>query len=330
MTRAAWLEGGARLYVENARGRDPAYLIGETAVRDALGPEVEVTVRFDDQRDLEALRRATLFMGGKIDTALLSANAPNLRLVHCTSAGVEPYLPLDWLPAGAVLTNSSGVHAAKVGEFGLMALLMLNDRIPLFATNQRAHVWHRHLNGPIAGKRVLIHGVGALGGAVAEKARLLGIEVLGVRRGGGSHPHVDHMVTPERLGEVLPKADFLVVTCPLTDRTRGVIGAAELAALKPGAGVVNLSRAAVMDYDALADALERGHVSGAILDVFEREPLPASARWWDVPNLMVVPHVSADDPTSYIDRCLAILADNLRRAAEGLPLRNVVREDRGY
>ncbi|WP_142846736.1 D-2-hydroxyacid dehydrogenase [Telmatospirillum sp. J64-1] len=320
-----------RIYVENQRARDPAYHVTEDALHRALG-DIEgasITIRFDDERDEEALRQASVFIAGRLDKALLSSQ-DQLRLIQCTSAGVESYMPLDWMPPQAVLTNASGVHAPKVGEYGLLVTLMLHERIPAYATLQRNHVWQRNLRPTISGSRVLIYGVGALGGAVAEKLRLLGVAIDGVRRSGEPHPCVDRMVTPDRVAELLPEADILIITCPLTEQTRGAIGAAELALLKQGAGVANLARGAVMDYDALAAELRSGRLSGAVLDVFPQEPLPPEAPWWDVPNLVVVPHVSADDPFSYIDRCLEILADNLRRATKGEPLRNVVDGERGY
>ena len=330
--RDGWA-AGTRVYVENRRGRLPAYTITEELVREALRDALQpltLTVRYADEPDFAALAEAEFFMGSGFDTRRLADHAPRLRIVHCTSAGVDQYLPLDWLPAGAVLTNSSGIHAEKGGEFGLLALLMLNDRIPEHATNQRRHRWHRTLSSPIRGKTVLIHGVGALGGAIAEKAKLLGLQVLGTRRSGAPHPYVDRMHGPGDLRRLLPEADFLVVSCPVTAETRGSIGAAEIALLRPEAGLVNVSRASVVDYAALADALRGGRLAGAVLDVFEQEPLPPEAPWWDVPNLLVIPHVSSDNPEDYVRRSVALLAENIGHLVAGRPLRNVVDPVRGY
>ncbi|MFC0216807.1 D-2-hydroxyacid dehydrogenase [Pseudochelatococcus lubricantis] len=322
-----------RIYVENSRERDPAYRITEEAVRRALSPvalPAIIDVRYGDERDERAIRAAHVFVAGRLDMGMLSAWGERLRIVHCTSAGVESYMPLDWLPPGAVLTNSSGVHAAKAGEFGLLAVLMLHQGIPAYATLQRQHRWQRSLSSTIAGRKVLLYGVGALGGAVAERLRPLGLDIVGVRRSGEPHPAVGRTIRPDRLADELADTDFLILACPLTPETKGAIGRAELAALKPGASVVNMARAAVMDYDALAGLLAEGHLSGAILDVFDREPLPETSPLWDVPNLFITPHISADDPHGYVDRCLAILAENLARQADGLPLRNVVDGRRGY
>jgi phosphoglycerate dehydrogenase-like enzyme len=322
-----------RVYIENNRARDPAYYVTEDAVRRALADIVPLSLVVDRYRgevDAAALSQCDLLIGSAFDTEAVRTYGTNLRLVHSTSAGVEALLPLNWLPEACVLTNSSGVHADKAGEFGLLALLMLNDHIPQHATSQRAHLWRRKLGTPIRGKRVLIYGVGALGGGVARKARLLGLEVWGIRRSAEPHPDVDRMLFPDDLDFVLPEVDFIVVTAPLTTSTRGAIGPAQIARMKRGAGLVNMARAPIVDYEALAQGLREERLSGAVLDVFEPEPLPQDAPWWDVPNLAVIPHVSSDNAVDYITQSLAILRENVRRMRTGEALVNVIDGDAGY
>lgn len=322
-----------RIYVENVRGHDPAYEVTTAAVLRHLHPVCrpgELTCRYSDDRELEALRRADILIAGRLDTALIASAAKSLKLIQCTSAGVEKYMPFDWLPASTVLTNASGVHADKVAEFGLMATLMLHERVPALATKQRHHIWTRQLRGLAIGRRVLIYGVGAIGSAIAERLSAAGFRIRGVRRSGGPVAAVEQMITPDRFLEELPQSDILILACPLTPETRGLMGSSEFAALPPGAGVLNIARGGVVDHAALTASLQSGHLSGAILDVVETEPLPANSPLWDVPNLMVFPHVSADAPDGYVDRCLAILAENLERAKTGLPLRNAVDRKLGY
>ena len=321
------------VYVETTRSLGPAYAMPEARVRAALGAAsgpLILTARPDDDPDVAALARAHVFVGSRIDTALLRRHGAGLRLVHCTSAGIERYLPLDWLPPGAVLTNSSGIHAEKGGEYGLLALLMLNDRLPQHITNQRRHVWAQDHSTPIRGKTVLIYGVGAIGGAVAEKAKGLGLRVWGIRRSEAPHPHLDRVEGPGKLDALLPEVDFLVVACPLTPETRGAIGPAQLDLLRPDAGLVNVARAAIVDYDHLAQALRAGRLAGAVLDVFSPEPLPQDSPLWDVPNLVITPHTSSDDPDGYIERSLAIVAANLGHLRAGTPPVNVVDPLLGY
>ena len=322
-----------RIYVENTHGRDPAYQVTADAVLQGLSSvchPAELTCRYADDRKLQAFRRADILIAGKLDTAFIASEAEKLRLIQCTSAGVEIYAPFSWLRSTTTLTNASGVHAAKVGEFGLMATFMLHERAPAIATNQKLRRWHRELRGLAHGRRVLIYGVGALGGAVAERLHAAGFRVTGVRRSGGPHAAVERMTTPTQLDEELSRADILVLTCPLTPETRDLIGADELARMPKGASLLNIARAGIVDYIALRSALVSGHLSGAILDVFEEEPLPSSSPLWDTPNLMVFPHVSADAPDGYVDRCLAILADNILRARSGKAFRNEVDPRFGY
>jgi phosphoglycerate dehydrogenase-like enzyme len=321
-----------RIYAENVGGRS-AYGVDEAGIRGALGDLdilVSVTVRSQDDPDLDALARAEIFIGSGFDPQRLAMHGAALKIVHSTSAGVERYMPLTWLPNKAVLTNSSGAHAEKAGEFGLLALMMLNDKIPQHVTHQRQHAWRPSLSSPIRGKTVLIYGVGALGGAIAEKAKLLGLKVMGIRRSGEKHFAVDKMFVPPNLDALLPEVDFIVVTCPLTPETRKAFGREQIARLAPHAGLVNISRAAVVDYKALAEALTEGRLAGAVLDVFEEEPLPAEAPWWDVPNLVVIPHVSSDSGEGYVQRSLAICAMNIRNYLSGRELTNVVSPDLCY
>ncbi len=326
-------KGPLIVYAENVRGRDPIYELRENDIRTVLSAadkNARITVRYSDDPDRSALNEAEVFVGSRFDTKFLSQSGFKLKLIHATSAGVEAYMPLDWLPPGATLTNSSGIQADKVGEFGLLALLMLNDQIPRHMTSQRNHEWRQAFSTPIRGKTVLIVGVGSLGEAVAEKARLLGMRVTGIRRNGASHPHVDQMYKPDALHAALADCDFLVLSCPLTEHTRGMIGAPEIARMKTGAGLINISRAGVVDHSAICAALRSEKLSGAILDVFDPEPLPASSPLWDEPNLVVIPHVSSDTPVGYIQKSLQILGRNVTNLREGRPIENAVNAEFGY
>lgn len=261
---------------------------------------------------------------------LFPAEASRLRLIYCTSAGLDSLAPFDWLPPGAALLNNRGTHGAKAGEYGLMALLMLATGVPGFATAQRAGQWAPRHGSVLAGRQVTVAGLGALGGAVAEQAARLGMRVTGVRTRAEPHPACAHVVALSDLDTVLGDTEFLVLALPLTEATRGVLGRRRIAAMRPGAGVVNIGRGALLDQDALCDALERGHLSGAVLDVFVPEPVPPGHRLWATPNLLMTPHVSADDPDTYIPLSLDIFFQNLRAFRYGKPLPNRFDTVRGY
>ncbi|ANN61913.1 hypothetical protein A9174_33830 (plasmid) [Mesorhizobium loti NZP2037] len=321
------------IYVENKVGVAPEYEVTEASIRHAITESsirADVTVRRSDNLDFDRLKQADLFVGSGFDPDIIRHHGDNLRLVHCTSAGVERYLPLDWLPPGAVLTNSSGVHAEKGGTFGAMAVLMLNEGMPRHATNQRHHRWDSALSASIAGKTVLIYGFGSLGEAIATRLRPFGVYIVGIRRSGEPHPLADEMHPPSELRRLLPRCDFLVVSCPLTEATRGLFAEKQLSLLPKGSSLFNIARGPVVDNAALAAALRAGHLAGAIVDVFEQEPLPEASPWWDVPNLLISPHISCDDAKGYIERCLAIFGANVERLARGEVLCNVVDPAQGY
>jgi len=261
---------------------------------------------------------------------LFPADAPRLRLIYCTAAGLDSLAPFDWLPSGAQLLNNRGTHGAKAGEYGIMALLMLATGMPSFATAQRAGQWTPRHGSVLAGRRVTVVGLGSLGGAVAVQAERFGMRVTGIRTRPEPHPACARVVTPDELDTVLHDTEFLVLASPLTDRTRGLLDGRRIASLPQGANVVNIGRGALLDQDALCDALDSGHLSGAVLDVFVPEPVPPGHRLWTTPNLVMTPHVSADDPATYIPLSLDIFFQNLRAFRDGAALPNRFDTARGY
>ena len=260
----------------------------------------------------------------------LGTAAPNLRWVHSTSAGVESLLPLDWLHPNLQLTNNSGVHAAKTRESGIMALLMLNARIPALATQQRHGQWAQLFTPRIAGRTVLVIGLGELGGAVAAGARTLGMHVTGVRRQPGASLHADTVIGMAALDDALPHADFVVLATPATPETDMLLDRRRIRLMKQGAGLLNIGRSNCLDGAALEDALGTGALSGAILDVFDTEPLAPHSRLWSTPNLVITPHVTADDADLYMPLTLDLVFANAARLQRGEPLANVVDRIKGY
>ncbi len=292
------------------------------------GPRVTVTEDHDPDTVTPAMREAHVLIGFRIPHRRIR-ELPQLRWIHMVSAGVDHLLPLDWLPRTVTLTNSSGVHSELAGEYAAGALLMMNIGMPRHATNQRRHRWDQVFNSPIAGKTLVLVGVGAIGGAVARQAKRLGLRVVAVRRRRKPHPYADEVHRPADLLRILPRADFLVITAPLTPETQHLIGAKELDTLPRHAGVINMSRARLVDYEALADRLKRGELRGAIVDVLDPEPHPPDSPLWDVPDLLITPHISSD-PLDYRERMLRIIRDNYRRLLAGRPLTNRVDAARGY
>jgi len=326
---SARADGKIHLHVENTRELGPVFEASPERVAAALKdhPDVaerlHVTLGYDGDIIERELPDADILFAWNFDRGNLAARAPRLKWVHAHGAGVNHLMPLTWLPRGAVLTNSRGVHAERASEYAIMAVLMLNNRLPEMVTNQRQARWEQLFNSAVVGKTLLIVGVGHVGGSVASWAKRFGVRVIGIRRTGRAHRSVDAMHRPEDLAKLLPEADFVLIAAPHTDATHHLIGASEIALLKRGAGLVNYSRANLVDYEALRGRLERGEVS-AVLDVFSPEPLPSDSPLWQTPNLIITPHSSSDDTERYTPRTLDLVMRNIERFLAGKTLMNRV------
>ena len=182
---------------------------------------------------------------------------------------------------------------------------------------------------PIHGKTVVILGFGDLGQGAGRAAKKLGMPVIAVTRSGKAHRLADKVVKTNQLDKVLPKADFVIVTTPLTAETRGLLNKERIQLLKEGAGFINIGRSPIVDYVALANRLQKGELLGAVLDVFDQEPLAPTSTFWETQNLMVLPHISCDDPR-YIDHLYDFWFFNFERFLNGKKLKNIVDRQLGY
>ena len=270
-----------------------------------------------------------LVTGTRNTRDLFPASAPKLKMIFCTSAGLD-IVPFDKLPAGVPVLNNSGVHGPKAGEYGIMAILMLAARMPELYTAQRESKWRRLAGSVLEGRHVTVLGLGSLGGAVAQRARQFGMRVTGVRTKAEPHPDCERVIATADLDSVLPDTEFLVIALPLTPATHTIIDRRRLALLPAGAGLVNIGRGPLLDQDAACDALEAGTLGGAVLDVFVPEPVPPDHRLWTTPNLIMTPHVSCDDVASYNHRSFDTFLENVAALEAGKPLPNLYLPDRGY
>lgn len=274
--------------------------------------------------ETEALVTAT-----RATQSLFPADAPRLKLMFCTSAGLDP-VPFGSLPPGLPVLNNRGVHGPKAGEYGIMAVLMLANHLPALIGSQQARAWNRRAGSTLAGRRLTVVGLGSLGGAVAEQAARFGMRVTGVRARPAPHPACERVLASGDLDAALSGAEFLLLACPLTPATRGILDRRRIGLLPHGAGVVNIGRGPLLDQEALCDALDAGALSGAVLDVFVPEPVPPEHRLWATRNLMMTPHVSSDDALTYNARSLDVFIENLSAFEQGRPLPNLYSRERGY
>jgi glyoxylate/hydroxypyruvate reductase A len=325
-----------RIHIQNPVN-DPLFLFSR-AMWDAaasrapgVGAGHEVTIGDSDADFAAGMGEAeALITEIGVVAAKFPCRAPRLKLLFITNAGLDRLAPFDWLPPGVALLNNAGVHAVKAGEFAIMSVLMLANRVPEMVTHQRAGRWQKLWGAVLDGRRVTVVGLGSLGGAAAMQAARFGMHVTGLRATATPHPHCAEVITAADLDHVLPRTEFLVLACPLTDATRGMIDRRRLNLLPRGAGVVNIGRGALIDQDALCDLLDDGHLSGAMLDVFTPEPIPAGHRLWTTRNLIISPHTAADDPNTYNARSLDLFFDNLRAWREGRAMPNLFDTARGY
>jgi len=299
-----------RMLREALPGREVVVWHSEQELRAGL-PEVEVLLAFRPPRGVWAAAR-------------------KLRLIQMMGAGVDALLPAPDLPPSVQVANAHGLHGPQMSELALALMLALTKRIPRALEQQRAHLWKMWGMPQLAGKTLGILGLGAIGAAVAEKARAFEMRVIGTQRTPKPVPHVELVVGgPSGTERVLRESDTVVVLLPLTPETRGSIGARELGWMKPGAFLVNLARGGIVDEGALLERLRSGALGGAALDVFAEEPLPASHPLWDAPNAILTPHLAGLEP-DYLKRLLELSVDNVRRLERGEPLRNPVDRARGY
>ena len=282
----------------------------------------------------EDVAEADAVVASDFGAGLLAA-APRLGWLQTGGAGVEG-LPLDELAARrVVVTNASGVHAINIGEHVLAMMLAFARRLPHFVRAQGERRWRDDATRDgvfeLHGQTLLLVGLGDIALAVAERAAAFGMRVLGSRRRQDlpRPPAVDEVVPIEGLDEALAEADHVVVSLPLTERTRGFVDAARLAAMRPGAYLYNVGRGPVVDSAALIEALASGHLGGAGLDVTDPEPLPPDSPLWGMDNVLITAHTSGATPR-YWDRGIELVIENVARYREGQPLVNEVDPAAGY
>jgi phosphoglycerate dehydrogenase-like enzyme len=278
-------------------------------LRDAL-PDDPVQVATTPEESRELVADAEVAVSGRLSEELLDA-AGDLRWVQAMSAGVD-YLPQDELAdRGVALTTASGVHAEPIGEQVLGYMTIFERRLHEAMRQQARGVWERVTGGgELAGKTVGIVGLGAIGTRVAELAGAYRMEVIGTKRDPSTAPDaVDEAYAPDGLGQLLDRSDYVVLACPLTEATRGLIGRQQLRRMDDEVVLVNVARGEVVDQDALVRSLQYHSIRGAALDVFEEEPLPADSVLWDLSNVLVTPHNSGSTP-HYGDRLADLFAEN--------------------
>ncbi len=286
----------------------------------------------------EALARAEEAHGveSRYATREFIAKATNLAWVQAMSAGVEGLIANEALVQNEriVLTNHRGVHGPAIADHALAMLLSLTRDLRYHSENQAKREWKRGGSRltPIAldGRTMLVVGVGGIGSEIAKRGNAFGMRVWATRRSEAPKPdYIDRVELSPKLLELLPEADVVAIAAPLTPETQGLFNKEAFAAMKEGAILVNIARGGIVDSEAMLEALRSGKLGGAALDVTDPEPLPADSSLWDIPNVVITPHIAGHAEVT-AERRWTLLRENLSRFAAGEPLYNVVDKLAGY
>jgi len=259
--------------------------------------------------------------------------SPRVRWVHSRSAGLDGQLFTELAQSPVPFTNGRGVFSQSLGEFALAAILFFAKDLRRMVRNQEAGRWEQFDITEISGQTVGIVGYGDIGRAVATRARAMGMRILAIRRHGpplyNVDPLVDHFYRPGQRLEMVRRAHYIVASAPLTGETRGMIGGAEFAAMRPEAVVINIGRGPVIDEAAMVRALTERRIRGAALDVFDQEPLPDGHPFYKLDNVLLSPHC-ADHTPDWTARGMRFFLAQFERFDKGMPLENLVKKELGY
>jgi phosphoglycerate dehydrogenase-like enzyme len=277
--------------------------------------------------------------------------ASKLKWIQLSSTGVNQLFGTPIMDSDIIITTTRGIHATPIAEYVFGSLLALGRHLNEMQNDQQSHrwrslaYWEKRGGLELRGRTMGIVGYGAIGSEIGRLADAFGMKVVTARKAedrtrpfpGGMLPGTGDLsecipklfYEPEKLVEMLPECDVVVLAVPLTSDTIGLIGKREIAAMKPSTYLINVARGQIIDEAALFHALQSGRLAGAVLDTFQEEPLPANSQIWDLPNTIITPHV-APNSSYYNDRASDVFAENLRRYLSGEPMLNIFERTRGY
>jgi D-2-hydroxyacid dehydrogenase (NADP+) len=258
--------------------------------------------------------------------------APRLRWLHTPATGIDHLRGTGVLESDVILTTVGGLFAPVIAEHVLTLMLHFAKRLNVFEKQQRDQVWQMSRVQSLATRTVGLVGVGNIGAQVARLAKAFGMRVIGIGRSapqGRAITGIDQLLPRTELPTLCKQSDYVVAAVADTPETRHMIGATELAAMKPEAVFINVARGTVVDEAALTSALQAKRIAGAGLDVFAQEPLPADSPLWQLPHVLLTPHVAAN-VDGYLPKAIAQFAENVRRFIRGAPLENQFDRQRGY
>jgi phosphoglycerate dehydrogenase-like enzyme len=300
-----------------------------------LDADVSVTITSEEEVVRSKAPETHVILNGTIKARMLNVALPlakNLRWMHALWAGVENMMSPEVIASPVPLTNSRGVFGVPLAEWTLGAMLHFSYQMRRMVRQQEAGVWESFTTEELQRRTLGIIGYGSIGRAAAERARAFGMKVAAMRRRMelfGDDPLVDHAFDRAHIHDLIAASDYVMVAAPLTPETRGLIGAPQIAAMKPNAVIINVGRGAIISEAALIDALENNRIRGAALDVFSEEPLPAGHAFYRLKNVLLSPH-TVDHVQDFAHLAAKCFLENMKLFRAGQPLQNIVDKRAGY
>jgi phosphoglycerate dehydrogenase-like enzyme len=302
---------------------------------DRLDPGIDVTITNDETEVRAKAPEAQVVLNGTFTPRMLSIAVPlatKMQWMHSLWTGVDNVMSQEVIASPVPLSNGRGVFRVSLAEWTIGAMLHFSYKMRRMIRQQEASVWETFTTEEIQGRTLGVVGYGGIGRAAAERARAFGMKVLALRRRPelfGDDPLVDQTFDNAHINELLAASDYVMVAAPLTPETRGLIGAAQIAAMKPNAVIINVGRGAIIDEAALIDALENDRIRGAALDVFTVEPLPPGHPFYRLKNVLLSPH-TADHVEDFVHLAAECFLENMKLYRAGQPLQNIVDKKAGY
>lgn len=296
--------------------------------------EIEIVKTLELEVQKNEISDADIILTGSIIRRELLLEAGPLQWIQTWSAGVESYISDEIIPVlkekNIKLTSMSGIHGEPIAETVMGYLINFSRRLYEFYDHQKEKVWQKLEVGQLAGKNMVIVGTGSIGSEIAKRAKAFGMKTIGVKRNVNKEvEYIDRLYSREDLTIALKQGDYIVVTLPLTEETRGMFSKKEFAIMRKTAFFINIGRGAVVDERALIVALEKGEIAGAGLDVFLEEPLSADSPFYSLKNVYITPHISGAHP-NYNFNATRLFIENLQKYKDGKELNNIVDYSIGY
>jgi D-2-hydroxyacid dehydrogenase (NADP+) len=278
-------------------------------------PEISIHAVTREEEIGDFIEKTDILFTTRISDGLIK-KASRLKWIQAKTTGVDYLVNLPSLKKEVLITSTRGIHGPQMSEMAILLMLALNRNFPQVVRNQDQRIWERWPGKLLNEKKAGILGVGSVGEEIARRCKAFGMTVYGIDIIRREVDAIDRFYGPEGLLEVVREVDYLIVVAPLTAQTQKIVGEKLFSLMKPSSFLINLGRGEIVDEEALVEALKKGRIAGAALDVFWKEPLPKDHPLWAAKNVIITPHVGGMSDI-YVEQALPIFEENLRRFLRG-------------